>query len=494
MSKQLGEGVILVVTICDMPNLRYLLLLLTLLVLACRPRLDETGGLSVSDRPARVLITTADSALLLATRGPLELRSVSDSVPEITIDPSLRYQEMQGFGYTLTGGSAQLIHAMSVPARRALLEELFLASDSTLGISYLRLSLGASDLDAEVFSYSDVPAGETDADLKAFSLDPDRRHLIPVLREILEINPSIRLMASPWSPPRWMKDNGASKGGSLLPEYYPAYADYFVRYVQGMAGEGITIDAVTVQNEPLHPGNNPSLLMLPGEQAEFVGRHLGPAFAAAGLDTRIVIYDHNADRPDYPLTVLADSLARHYVDGSAFHLYGGTIDALTEVHDAYPDKHLYFTEQWIGAPGNFAEDLRWHVRELIIGATRNWAETVLEWNLAADPDQQPHTEGGCTRCLGALTIDGDAVRRNTAYYIIGHASRAVPPGSYRIRSTATDGLPNVAFLTPAGEIVVIVLNDSDERADFRIGNRGRALSARLEPGSVGTYLLPGTAL
>ena len=477
-----------------MRHFRYLLLLLPVVFLSCRPRLDETEVFATSDRLARVLLTTADSTLLLAPRGPIALESVSDSVPELLIDPSLRYQQMKGFGYTLTGGSAELLHGMSAAARRALLEELFLPADSSLGVSYLRLSLGASDLDAEVFSYSDLPPGETDVSMDRFSLAPDRRHLIPVLREILNINPTVRLMASPWSPPVWMKDNGASKGGSLLPEYYPAYARYFVRYVQGMAEEGIPIDAVTVQNEPLHPGNNPSLLMLPEAQAEFVGQHLGPAFESAGLDTRIVVYDHNADRPDYPLTVLEDSAARRYVDGSAFHLYGGTIDALTEVHNAYPEKHLYFTEQWIGAPGDFAEDLRWHVRELIIGATRNWAETVLEWNLAADPNQEPHTDGGCTRCLGALTIEQDNVHRNTAYYIIGHASKAVPPGSYRIKSTEARGLPNVAFLTPDGEVVVIVLNDTEEEAAFRIGNRLRQLSVRLEPGSVATYILPAAAL
>ncbi len=315
-----------------------------------------------------------------------------------------------------------------------------------------------------------------------------------MLQEILEINPDIRLMASPWSPPTWMKDNGASKGGSLLPEYYPAYATYFVKYVQSMAEAGIPLDAVTVQNEPLHPGNNPSLLMLPEAQAEFVGEHLGPAFEEAGLDTRIVIYDHNADRPDYPLTVLADETARPYIDGTAFHLYGGTIDKLTAVHEAYPDKHLYFTEQWIGAPGNFAEDLRWHVRELIIGASRNWAETVLEWNLAADPNQDPHTEGGCTRCLGALTIDGDRIYRNTAYYIIAHAAREVPPGSYRVRSRESETFPNVAFLTPQGDVVVIVLNDGDRPARFTIGNRQRSMVADLGAGGVGTYVIPGLAL
>ena len=286
-----------------------------------------------------------------------------------------------------------------------------------------------------------------------------------------------------------MKDNRASKGGSLLPEYYDAYADYFVRYVKGMAQEGITIDAVTVQNEPLHPGNNPSLLMPAEQQAEFVGQHLGPAFAAAGLETRIVIYDHNADRPDYPLTVLEDAEARPFVDGSAFHLYGGEIEALSEVHDAYPDKHLYFTEQWIGAPGDFAEDLGWHVRELFIGAPRNWAETVLEWNLAADPQQDPHTDGGCTRSLGALTIDGTSIKRNTAYYTVAHSSRFVPAGSERVGSTGPVELPNVAYRTPSGEVVLLVLNDAEEDRAFEVALAGRVYPLSLPAGAVATCVL-----
>lgn len=234
--------------------------------------------------------------------------------------------------------------------------------------------------------------------MQQFSLAPDEQHLIPVLKEILAINPDIRIMGSPWSPPAWMKTNGDTRGGSLKPEYYPAYANYFVKYIQGMAAAGITIDAITVQNEPLHPGNNPSLLMLAEEQAVFIKDYLGPAFREANIDTKIIIYDHNADRPDYPISILDDPEANQYIDGSAFHLYGGTIDALSQVHEEHPDKHIYFTEQWIGAPGDFPADLSWHIRELIIGATRNWSRTVLEWNLAADPNQDPHTDrGGCDR-------------------------------------------------------------------------------------------------
>nr|WP_232826415.1 glycoside hydrolase family 30 beta sandwich domain-containing protein [Lewinella sp. IMCC34183] len=473
-------------------SIRPLVFLYALLFFGCRPTLTPAAPSASAGDPV-VYLTTADSAQLLARQPAGGGAQVPGGATEITINPELRYQTMQGFGYTLTGGSAQLIHELPARRRRALLDELFGDGPEAIGVSYLRVSLGASDLDAEVFSYDDRPAGETDPQLMHFSLDADRRHLISLLREILAIRPDLRIMASPWSPPVWMKDNGNSKGGSLLPEYYPAYADYFVRYVTGMAGEGIRIDAVTVQNEPLHPGNNPSLLMLAEDQATFVGEHLGPAFAAADVDTRIVVYDHNADRPDYPLTVLADDRARPYVDGSAFHLYGGEIDALSEVHTAYPNKHLYFTEQWIGAPGNFAEDLRWHVRELFIGAPRNWSETVLEWNLAADADQDPHTPGGCTRCLGALTIQDGTVHRNTAYYNVAHSSRFVPPGSVRIGSDVPAGLPNVAYITPSGKVVVLLLNDGEEARSLILRVADRTYPVTLPAGAVATCILPAAA-
>ena len=295
-------------------------------------------------------------------------------------------------------------------------------------------------------------------------------------------------MASPWSPPTWMKTNKASKGGSLKPEYYDAYAKYFVKYVQEMQKEGVTIDAITVQNEPLHPGNNPSLLMLANDQAEFIKSSLGPAFKKAGIETKIIIYDHNADRPDYPISILNDPKAKQYIDGSAFHLYGGVIENVSQVHEAHPDKNLYFTEQWIGAPANFAGDFNWHVKHLVIGASRNWCKTVLEWNLAADPDQKPHTPGGCTRCLGAVTIDGDLVTRNPAYYIIAHASKFVRPGSVRIESNIPKDIPNVAFKTPCGNIVLIVLNDSESDIRFNINAGGKLLTTSLVGGAAGTYV------
>ncbi|WP_420387067.1 glycoside hydrolase family 30 protein [Roseivirga sp.] len=435
-----------------------------------------------------VMVTSFDQTQLLKVQ-PLP-EPLADTTPvTIVIDSKQTFQEMDGFGYTLTGGSAMHLRGMSKEARRNLLEDLF-SEDHGIGVSYIRLSVAASDLDPDPYSYAEIPEGEVDSELNSFSIERDREYLIPVLKEILAINPDLRLMASPWSPPRWMKDNGDSRGGSLLPEFYATYAAYLVKYITAMKSEGIHIDAMTVQNEPLHPGNNPSLLMLPEQQAEFVGQHLGPAFEANGIDAKIIIYDHNADRPDYPITVLNDPEARKYIHGSAFHLYGGEVEAISQVHEAHPDKHLYFTEQWVGAPGNFAGDFNWHVRELIIGASRNWCKTVLEWNLSSNPSLEPHTDrGGCDRCLGAVTIDGDQVTRNPAYYIIAQASKYVRPGSVRIYSNLSEGLANVAFKTPEGGVVLIALNESDTDKSLKIELDGKTIETSLTAGSVGTFML-----
>jgi len=412
----------------------------------------------------------------------------TNSNPIINIDTTLRYQSMDGFGYSLTGGSAILLNQMGATQRKALLDELFKYDYNNIGTSYLRISIGASDLDPTVFSYNDLPAGQTDLEMTQFSLAKDKENLIPMLKEILAINPNIKIMGSPWSPPTWMKTNNNSKGGSLKPEYYAAYAKYFVKYVQGMAAEGITIDAITVQNEPLHPGNNPSLLMYAADQAVFIKNHLGPAFEAAGLNTKIIVYDHNADRTDYPLEILNDAGANQYVDGSAFHLYGGSIGALEALHNAHPDKNLYFTEQWVGVNSTFQDNLGWHTKELIIGASRNWCKTVLEWNLASDPNQDPHTDGGCTECLGAVTIDGSSFTRNSAYYIIAHAAKFARPGSVRVSSNMPAELPNVVFHAPNGDKVMVVRNESGNAKNFNISYNGKVFEATLEGNSVATYI------
>lgn len=465
----------------------FLLLTFSGLGLRCQNNNQKTPSSPPSSVDVTFYLTKPDKSVLFAKQETGIANAVENNLPTIEVASDVTFQEMDGFGFALTGGSALHIYNMSASKRGDLLTELFDYNDENIGVSYLRVSIGASDLDASVFSYNDLSIGETDVNMERFSLDEDRKYLIPVLTEILAINPHIKILASPWSPPVWMKTNGSSKGGNLKPEYYDAYAKYFVKYVQEMKKEGVAIDAITVQNEPLHPGNNPSMLMLAEEQSAFIKNSLGPAFEGAGITTKIIIYDHNADRTDYPISVMNDSEAKKYVDGSAFHLYSGEIENLSLVHNAHPDKNLYFTEQWIGAPGDFPNNLKWHISELIIGATRNWCKIVLEWNLAANSNLEPHTNGGCTECLGALTIDGDVIIRNPAYYIIAHVSKFVRPGSVRIESNMLSGLPNVAFKTPDESIVIIVLNDSGSEKSFNIKIGDKTVTTTLSGGALGTY-------
>lgn len=442
------------------------------------------------DKTAELWLTTLDGSILLEQVDlPQEDQLSIHSTTVITIDSSKTFQSMDGFGYTLTGGSAMHIQNMSETSRDSLLHELFGNGKNEIGVSYLRLSLGASDLDEKLWSYNDLEQGKEDLKLEQFSLAYDTLYLVPVLKDILKINPDIKIMGSPWSPPVWMKTNGDTRGGSLKEEYQQVYADYFVKYIQEMDNHGITIDAITVQNEPLHPGNNPSLLMEAEQQGVFVKDFLGPTFKRNEIQTKIIIYDHNADRIDYPISILDDPEAAQYIDGSAFHLYGGEIDALSKVHQAHPDKNLYFTEQWVGAPGDFEKEMEWHTENLIIGATRNWCKTVLEWNLAADENQEPHTDrGGCDRCLGAVTITGDKVIRNPAYYIIAQASKFVPAGSHRIASSNNDSIPNVSFSTPEGNIVTILLNKTKNPQQLSLQSQGKSVHIQLRERSVGTLI------
>lgn len=452
-----------------------------------KSKIPDQGNNNIAGATLSSWITTGDRSALLQKQSDQTFSTVTNSYSTIEVDSTQAYQTVDGFGYALTGGSAYVINKLGPAEKTSLLQELFGTGSNAIGVSYLRISIGASDLNAFVYSYDDMPPGQTDVNLAQFSLSQDTVDLIPVLKQILAINPNIKILGSPWSPPVWMKDNGSSIGGSLLPQYYDAYARYFVKYIQQMQAKGITIHAITPQNEPLYGGNNPSMVMTALDEANFVKNNLGPAFQSAGISTKIIVYDHNCDRPDYPITILNDVAARSFVDGSAFHLYGGDISALTTVHDAYPQKNVYFTEQWTGAKESFDGDLRWHLKNVIIGTMRNWGKVVLEWNLASDANYDPHTPGGCSECKGAVTIDG-SVSRNVSYYIVAHASKFVPPGSVRIASNITGNLSNVAFKTPAGKKVLIVVNDGTVNTTFNIKFKGQWVATGLAAGAVGTYV------
>lgn len=434
-------------------------------------------------------LTHGDQTALLQKRlDILRFATQENSYPTIEIDSSKQYQSVDGFGFMLTSGSAELINKMEAKAKASLLKELFEKGPDDISISYLRIAIGASDLSAQVYTYNDLPSGKTDTNMESFSLEPDKKDVIPLLKELLKINKDLKIMATPWTAPIWMKDNQSWIGGCLKTEYHDAYARYFVKYLEAMQAEGIHVEAVTIQNEPLNPKNNPSMYMAANQQAIFVKNHLGPAFKKAGINTKIVIYDHNCDEPGYPLEILADKEASAFVDGSAFHLYGGNISAMGAVHQAHPDKSVYFTEQYTSSKGEFGGDLRWHLRNVVIGALRNWSRTVLEWNLANDPNFGPYTPGGCTECRGALTINGNSISRNVSYYIVAHASKFVPPGSVRIESNNSGSLHSVAFLCPDSKKVLIVLNDGAQAQTFNVKYKGKWYSTSLAAGSVASYL------
>jgi glucosylceramidase len=487
--------------------LAVLLILPALLFYSCKKDLAKqapgtgstnTGTVSrAANEAVSIWETTADQSKLLAQQASVNFAAdAGTNAITVTVDENTTYQTIDGFGYALTGGSASLINGLGAN-QTTFLNDIFSTASGHIGSSFVRISIGASDLSSSDFTYDDIASGQTDVNLTHFSISQEMTDLVPVLKKIIAINPSIKILATPWTAPVWMKSNttgnGGFTGGSLNNAYYDAYARYFVKYIQAMQAQGITIYAITPQNEPLNPNNNPAMTMQSNEEANFIKNNLGPQFASNGITTKIIAYDHNCDQPGYPEAVLGDSGANPYVDGSAFHLYAGDISALTTVHNAFPAKNVYFTEQFIGGPGNFGGDLSWHVNNLIIGASRNWSRVVLEWNLAADPNYNPHTSGGCSTCLGAVTISGNNYTRNTAYYTVAHASEFVKAGAVRISSnTFSTSIQDVAFKNPDGTKVVVALNTASSSQTFKIKWGGESFTYTLPAGAVATFKWSGT--
>ena len=442
---------------------------------------------------AQVWLTTGTASKLLSREADVHFDS---SVPpatllRIVVDEATAYQEMVGFGAAITDASAWLIQNKLAPSEReALLQELF-GRNPGLGLSFTRLTMGASDFSLHQYSYDDMPAGQTDSSLAHFSIDSNRAYVLPVVQRALAINPQLEIMASPWSPPGWMKTTGSLIQGTLRPEAYAPLAEYFRRYVEAYRAEGVPIYAITLQNEPHYePADYPGMRLEPPARAQLIGQYVGPLFARSGIGTLILDWDHNWDEPQSPLQVLSDSTAARYIAGVAWHCYAGDVSAQTVVHDAHPDKDAYFTEcsggEW--AP-NFADNLKWFVRTLIIGATRDWAKGVILWNLALDDQHGPHT-GGCGNCRGVVTItSGGAVTRNVEYYALGHASRFVRPGARRIASTSFAGdLETVAFRNPDdGSKALIVVNTTAQERTFAVRWSGQSFRYVLPAGAVVTF-------
>jgi glucosylceramidase len=430
---------------------------------------------------SEVWLTTGSGSSKLAQQGSLTFGANSGSATTVTINEGSTYQTMDGFGFTLTEGSCEVINSLGSSQQTSLLNELF--STGGVGITMLRISIGASDLSSSNYSYRDGAS---------FSLaGPDLTYLIPMIKRILAINPNIKILATPWSAPRWMKSNGGWVGGTLNTSNYGDYATYFVDYLNAMKGQGINIWGITPQNEPENPYNNPSMTLTAQQELTFINNNLGPAVRNAGYSSlKIIGFDHNCDNTSYPTTVASSS----YVDGSAFHLYSGNISALTTVKNN-TGKNVYFTEQWTSSAGSFSGDLSWHTQNVTIGASNNWAKAVFEWNLANNSGIGPYTSGGCTQCLGAITINNSTTyTRNVAYYIISHFSKFVKPNAVRIGASSNHGnLITTAFKNSDGSKVAVVLNNSGGALTFRIVWNNQSFTYSLAAGSVVTFKWNGTS-
>ncbi|SHH79742.1 RICIN domain-containing protein [Flavobacterium defluvii] len=404
-------------------------------------------------------ITSGDQSRLLQQQGTVSFGTNSGTNPStVTVNAGTTYQTMDGFGYTLTEGSAEVISGMAATQQNQLLNDLYNPTTG-LNASVIRISIAASDLSSYSYSYNETSG---DTNMNNFSLNgPDLTYLIPIIKKIQQINPNIKILATPWSAPRWMKTNGSWVGGSLQTQYYAAYARYFVKYIQAMQAQGIPIWAITPQNEPENPNNEPSMLMNSTEQKNFINQQLGPQLAAAGFGgVKIIAFDHNCDNTAYPIDVLNNS---SYVDGAAFHLYLGNISAMSTVKNQ-TNKNVYFTEQYTGSGGSFSGDFGWHMQNVVIGSTNNWSKTVLEWNAANNSSLGPRTPGGCNTCLGAITVNNStSYTKNVAYYIIGQISKYVKPGAVRIGSSSTSGsIFSVGFKNPDGSIALVIYNSGGQ--------------------------------
>lgn len=449
-------------------------------------------------------VTTADkSKLLEETDIPFDAEKSTDNL--IELNPKTEFQEMDGFGVAITGSSCYNLLKMTEADRKKLLEEVF-SPKTGLGYGYIRISIGCSDFSLSEFTCCDEPGIEN------FAIhEEDEKYLIPILKEILKINPGLKIMGSPWTCPIWMKVENLKdlkpfpswKSGQLNPKHYQDYADYFVKYIRAMKERGIELHSITIQNEPLNRGNSASLFMTWQEQKEFIKTALGPKFREAKLETEIIVFDHNynydSQKPDckdqigYPLHIYEDEEAAQYVTGAAYHAYGGNVAELDRIHAAFPDKNIYFTEMSIGEWNySFNGDLMWCMREVGLGTINRHSKAVILWNLMLDDKHRPFRPGGCSICMGAIDIDSSdykTLERKSHYYVIGHLSKVVSPGAKRIETKGYTerGLHYSGFKNPDGRLSLVVLNDTSRPIRASVGDGERTFKIDLPAKSVGSY-------
>jgi glucosylceramidase len=446
---------------------------------------SATGG------RVRVVESSEERNQVLEEKPPIAFGTAR--APELTIqvNDAVHYQLIEGFGASLTDSSAWLLwNKLSESQRHETLEKLF-DPQKGIGLSLLRQPMGSSDFALEDYSYDDVAIGETDPDLKKFSIEKDERYIIPLLKQALALNPQLKIIATPWSPPGWMKTSQSMIQGALLPSAYKPLAAYFVKFVQTYQQSGVPIYAVTMQNEPLAiPENYPGMNMTSTEQANFLRDYLGSAFRNAQLKTKLLVFDHNWNLIHHPIEVLNDPLVASYAAGIATHCYGGDASEQDELHNRFPDKEIWFTE-CSGGDWQKGKLLEQQMR-LIIDVTRHWSRSVIFWNLALDQNHEPYL-GGCTNCRGVVTIKHDVtpvqVIPTVDFTALAHASKFVKPGAVRIDSNTfgQSSLEDAAFQNPDGSTALLVLNSSTQAITFNIGWHGKYAVYTLKSGAIATF-------
>ncbi|MDE6098405.1 MAG: glucosylceramidase [Muribaculaceae bacterium] len=427
----------------------------------------------------RVLTTTANRSKDLDESWINFSTKDNMSPSTIRLVPSTEFQTMDGFGAAITGSTCYNLMRMKPADRKEFLTTTF-SPDNGYGFSYVRISIGCSDFSLSEFTCCDKEGIEN------FALSSeDKDYVIPILKEILAINPDLKIMGTPWTAPRWMKVNNLKDlkpynswtSGQLNPKYYADYGEYFVKWIQAMKDNGIDIYSVTPQNEPLNRGNSASMYMGWEEERDFVKNGLGPALERAGLDTKVYAFDHNynydnmPDQKSYPTKIYQDSEAAQYLDGAAYHNYGGDKDELTVVHNATPGMDLVFTETSIGTWNdgqNLGSRLTDDMEQVALGTVNRWCKGVIVWNLVLGEDEDgkygPYRPGGCSTCFGAVDINRDYTRmtKNSHYYIIAHMASVVQPDAVRIgtQGFTAKGLTYTAFKNPDNSYAIVMSNSS----------------------------------
>jgi O-glycosyl hydrolase len=430
-----------------------------------------------------VIQSTQDGAHALSPRPALAWVEAAPGADRthIEVDPGQRFQRILGMGGSLEHATCENLSKLGEAGRAEVIEKL-VHPEKGIGMNLMRLCIGTSDFVGEPwYSYSEPPDGELDLDLKHFSIEKDRGYLLDAIKIARDTNPDLLFFASPWSPPAWMKTNGSMLAGKMKPEYYGVYAQYFLRYLQAYADEGIAIHAVTPQNEPGFPNMAyPTCLWRAEEQLTFVRDHLGPVLRGAGLDTRIWCWDHNWNRLDFPRTIFADAEAAKYVEGTGFHLYEGEVTAQSEIKAEFPDKDVFFTEGSVfGTSGALK----------IIDIFRNWARSYNAWVLMLDEHRKPNNGPHNASATCIELKDNGTVEYRFDYYMMGQFMKYIPRDSVRIASTAGDRRwGNVAFLRPDGKTVAVFANADRKPLPVAVISAGKHFSTELPARSVTTFL------